>query len=164
MAYLQRMRTMKTIVCFVCLTAMIAMVGCPPAVCNGPDPRATAINYELVSTTSSTSGTVRIIGVVTNRGTMDFVSGVGQQAVQLYQGGELVASQDFTTLAVNESVQVTYERLWSTTDEFRPPSFTVLIAYDPDIFLDGNPQNDDCNLNNNDFARGTAALDMLFPG
>lgn len=143
------------------LVVMMTLAGCPPAQCNGPDPAATAINYELLSTTTPTSGDVEITGVVRNRGTMPFTSGEGQQSVQLWEGGTMVASQAFTNLAVDATVEVTYERNWSTQDEFRPPSYTVLLAYDPDIYIDGNDENDDCNSNNNDFARGTAALDAL---
>lgn len=140
---------------------LVLLIGCPPPPCDGPDPAVTAINYQLLSTTSPTSGNVRITGVVRNRGTMLFNSGEGQQSVYIYEGSELVATQDFTTVAVNATVEVTYERNWSTQDEFRPPSYTVLLAYDPDIYLDGNEENDDCNSDNNDLARGTAALDAL---
>lgn len=30
-----------------------------------------------------------------------------------------------------------------------PPTYTLLISYDPDIYLDANKNNDDCNRNNN---------------
>ena len=144
------------------LVLVVTVTGCPPARCAGPDPQATAINYTLLSTTTSTSGDVRITGVVTNRGMESFLSSQGQQAAYLYEGSELVATQEFINLAVDATVEVSYERNWSTQDEFRPPSYTVLIAYDPDIYIDGNDNNDDCNSNNNDFARGTSGLDDLF--
>jgi hypothetical protein len=141
---------------------MIVFSGCPPSRCEGPDPRATSIQYTLLGSTSTTSGTVRITGVVTNRGQSNFDSSAGQQSVYLYEGFELVAQQDFVDLAVDDTVEVSYDRNWNTADEFRPPTYQVMVLYDPDIYIDGNPNNDDCDQTNNDLERSTAALDGFF--
>lgn len=152
---------MRTKVCLL-LAIVVVSAGCPPERCAGCDPRAAAIQFERVSTMTPTSGMVRITGVVTNWGQSPFVSGQGQQSVLLYEGGDLVAQQPFTNLAVDASVEVVYEREWSTQDEFRPPLYTMMLSYDPDIFIDGNASNDDCNLDNNDRSRSTSGLDALF--
>jgi len=41
-----------------------------------------------------------------------------------------------------------YMMNWRTSQEF-PPSFELYLNYDPDIRLDGNPQNDDAVPANN---------------
>ena len=143
---------------FVCVTVL---PGCPRR-CSGPDPKAESIGYELLSMTSSRGGVVRITGVVTNYGQSPFLSAEGQQSALLFEGDQLVAQQDFTNLDVDEDVVVSFERTWSTVDEFRPPSYMLMVDYDPDIDIDGNPDNDDCNRNNNERTRSTSALDAFF--
>lgn len=152
----------KTMTTLVAVGMVWALGGCPPPRCEGPDPKAMSISYTKVSDSGSGSGEVTITGRVTNRGMTDFTSSEGQQAVYLYEGSQLIAQTAFVNLAVDASVTVTYTRSWSLSDEFRPPSYTVELAYDPDIFIDGNPGNDDCNLNNNSLERDTSAIDALF--
>jgi hypothetical protein len=47
------------------------------------------------------------------------------------------------------------------TNEF-PPSYRLVIAYDPDISNDGNPANDDCNGRNNVQSVTSAQINSLF--
>lgn len=105
-----------------------------------------------VSRTSATEGTVIISGIVKNVGA-DYVSGDNQQQVVLYEkypGGQstVVASKDFANLAAGATIEVKYSTSWRTSVEF-PPSFILSISYGPDIYIDGNEQNDDENPDNN---------------
>lgn len=130
--------------------------------CEGPDPRADSIDFELVAVESDTTGVVRVTGVVINNGQSAFESGEGQQDVFLYEGEQLVATQPFVNLDVDETVEVVYERDWNVSSEFKPSDYRLVISYDPDIRLDGNPDNDDCATDNNELTRGTGDIDALF--
>jgi hypothetical protein len=145
------------------LVVLIVLTGCP---CEGPAPKPTELQYTLVSTTSDWAGTVRITAIVRNVGLAPFISGKGQQAVCLYEdygfASELVAQKEFLQLDVDATVELTYERPWDLSEEFPPQAYVAQLLYDPDIYEDGNPDNDDCNWNNNELTRSTAGLDDLF--
>ncbi len=126
-----------------------------------PNPAADRIDYELLEMTSSTTGTVLITGVVENKGSGDFDSNPGQQSVLLYEGTTLLAQTDFEDLAPGETVSVSAEVDWSTSNEF-PPTYRVVISYDPDIFIDGNEANDDCATSDNALSRDGAEINDLF--
>lgn len=135
-----------------------------------PDPAVQRIDFVIVSKTSQFSGKVKIIGVVKNVGLEPYVSRPNQQAVYLYEvpmGGKanLVATKKFQNLNPGQEVKVTYERNWNASSpaegEF-PPSYRIVIAYDPDITLDSNPKNDDCNTNNNQMERSGKEINALF--
>lgn len=135
-----------------------------------PDPAVQRIDFAIVSKTSQFSGKVRITGVVKNVGLEPYISGPNQQAVYLYEvpmGGKsnLVATKKFQNLNPGQEVKVTYERNWNASSpaegEF-PPSYKVVIGYDPDIRLDSNPKNDDCNMNNNQMERSGTEINALF--
>ena len=136
---------------FVVVLSAVAMSGltCPED-CASTDPNLAVdrIDATLVSQQSTTMGTVRIDGVVQNKGGSTFDSSPDQQSVQLYDGTTLLAQEDFEDLAVGATVTVSYTVEWNTNSEF-PPTYTVLIALDPDIFMDGNPNNDDCPTSDN---------------
>jgi len=133
------------------------------------DPSAFDLRFDIVRRDTQFRGRVRITGVVKNIGNTAFTSNPGSQqaSAHLYEvpagatsGGTLRAHTDFANLAVNGTVTVTYERDWDSSSpaegEF-PSSFKLMIVYDPDILLDGNTANDDCNVNNNNKAlNGTA--------
>ncbi|MCA9588553.1 MAG: hypothetical protein KC657_24720 [Myxococcales bacterium] len=130
------------------------------------DPAATAIDAVIVARTSRFAGTVRITGRVKNVGNAAYVSRPGQQIVQMWEETpgarpRLVAQQAFTNLAVGQEMFVSFARPWSSSDEFQP-QYKVVITYDPDIFLDGNTKNDDCNMNNNARVRAPASINALF--
>lgn len=126
-----------------------------------PNPAVDRIDFTLVSTSTSTTGTVRIEGVVENKGDTTFDSGAGQQSVQLYQGTTLLAQQDFEDLAAGATVTVAHDLSWNTSTEF-PPTFRVIIVYDPDIFIDGNDNNDDCATSDNALERSGSEINDLF--
>lgn len=130
-----------------------------------PDPATTKIKYELIRRISPTQGRVRITGVVKNIGSQ-YTSGSNQQGVLLYElhpGGvapRAVKDQAFQNLAPGQEVTIVFERDWSASDEF-PPDYAIQLTYDPDITIDGNPRNDDCNLRNNRFQRRGSEINAL---
>ncbi len=149
-----------------------------------PDPAAQGIGFTIVSRQTRFRGRVRIEGVVRNIGRAAFQSRPGQQTVQLYEVGigggraRLVAEKSFVNLIPQLSnqtsslaalpspvVRVQYERPWDSTSpgvgEF-PPSYRLVIVYDPDIRQDSNRQNDDCNMRNNSKERSGADINQLF--
>ena len=157
------MRTKWTMVMLASALAALSGTSCPdPCGETEPNPAVDRIDFNLVSTTSSTAGTVQILGVVENKGGGTFDSGPGQQSVQLYEGDTLVAQQSFEDLAPGAQAAVSYTRSWSTATEF-PPNYRVLIAYDPDIYIDGNPNNDDCNTVDNTMTRSGSEINSVFP-
>jgi hypothetical protein len=76
-----------------------------------------------------------------------------------------VATKQFVNLAPGATETVAYERAWNSSSpsegEF-PPSYRLLITYDPDIYMDGNPENDDCDLSNNQMDRSGTGINELF--
>lgn len=135
-----------------------------------PDPAVEKIDFTIISKTSQFVGKIRITGVVKNVGLAPYISGPNQQAVHFYEvpiGGtaRLVAQKKFQNLNPGQQVIVTYERNWHASSpaegEF-PSSYKVIIVYDPDIRLDSNPKNDDCNINNNQKERSGADINALF--
>jgi hypothetical protein len=126
---------------------------------------AEAINFTVVSAKSELIGTVKIEGVVRNAGTSDYTSNANQQIALLYEqipGGnpKLVKRQPFQNLPVNATVKVFYERRWNKSDEF-PPTYTLVISFDPDIYIDGNNNNDDSNTANNKLSKSGEAINAL---
>jgi hypothetical protein len=131
------------------------------------DPAVTAVDYALVAKKSATTGTVRIRGTVKNIGNAPYTSRADQQVAQLYEvplgGGapKLLATRAFQNLAAGESFSFSVDKEWSSTTEF-PPSYKVVIVYDPDIRNDGNLKNDDCRMGNNVVQRSGYDLNALF--
>lgn len=126
---------------------------------------AEAINFSVVRADGEFSGTVKIEGVVRNAGTSDYTSNANQQIALLYEqilGGKttLVARQPFKDLAVNATVKVSFTRQWDKSQEF-PPTYTLIISFDPDIYIDGNNNNDDSNTANNKISKSGEAINAL---
>lgn len=141
-----------------------------PALLRCIDPAATSVDFAMVSRTSQFAGRVRITGKVKNVGNSAYESGPRQQTAQLYEivpgaRPRLVATTAFQNLAPNTEVAVSFVRDWNASSpaegEF-PPSYRVVVSYDPDILLDGNTKNDDCRTNNNTLERSGSALNALF--
>ncbi|UCG87818.1 MAG: hypothetical protein JSW71_04530 [Gemmatimonadota bacterium] len=141
--------------------------GCPICPEGSPNLAVVRIDYEIIETTSATSGTVRVTGVITNSGTSTYDSGAGQQSIQLYEGSNLqqapVAQTDFEDLAAGATLTVTYETEWSTSNEFIPDYYVLLINLDPDLHLDGNEANDECPATDNLLSRPGSEVNDL-PG
>jgi hypothetical protein len=136
-----------------------------------PDPAAIRIDFKIIKRFTDFTGHIEITGVVKNVGTKPYLSGPTQQAVYLsVKGGPPtpLAQRTFQNLAPGQEVKVSFRRNWNSSSpaegEF-PPTFVVWIGYDPDIGIDGNPQNDDCVAANNRFERSGFDLNaMLQPG
>ncbi len=132
------------------------------------DLKAMSISYELVSKTTPTTGFIKVIGIVKNIGEVDFVSNPGQSVAQILMSipgvpGDVVkTSKEITLFAVGEEYILEYKMPWNVTNEFQP-QFTLNIGYDPDIFIDGNPKNDEINLTNNILKLDGTLINSLFP-
>lgn len=129
------------------------------------DPAATAINYSLVEKADNIVAKIKIEGVVKNIGKDAYKSGANQQIVLLYEvigrQTKLVASKAFQNLAANAEVKVSFVRVWDKSIEF-PPNYTLVISYDPDIYLDGNPNNNDLNSINNKMEKTSESIRELW--
>lgn len=129
------------------------------------DPSATKIDFQILSTTSTYRGLVKIVGTIKNLGKEAFVSKSGQQIILLYEDSRIVARKPFINLASGATDMVIFQRNWDASSpaegEF-PPTYKVVISYDPDIFIDGNVKNDDCNQRNNEISRSGSGINDLF--
>lgn len=130
-----------------------------------PDPAAQRIDFRIIARASRFQGQVEISGVVKNVGQAAYESRPNQQSVHLYEGNRLVAQQAFQNLAPGQEVRVQFVRGWNASSpsegEF-PPTYKLVIVYDPDIRLDGNPKNDDCRGNNDVLQRSGGDINNLF--
>jgi hypothetical protein len=139
-----------------------------PLVLPCPD-LAASIDFSIAYRTSRTSGRVNIVGKVKNVGGVAYESGPNQQTALLYEivpGGQprLVASQALQNLAPGEEITVRFGRTWNASSpaegEF-PPSYRLVLSFDPDIRIDGNPKNDDCNRSNDVRERSGAEINTM---
>lgn len=129
------------------------------------DLSAAEIKFSIVSVKDRFNGTVKIEGVVKNVGRGNYTSGDNQQTVLLYEevpglSPKLVASRNFQNVPVNGTVSVSFTRNWRTSDEF-PPSYIIMIVFDPDIYIDGNDNNNDANSANNRITKPGSAINSL---
>ena len=131
------------------------------------DPAAQSLDFQVLSRgLHRTEGRIRITGVVKNVGNAVFESDPRQATVALYEThpgaqGTIKAQQSIARLAPNATITLNFERDWSIAAEF-PPTFALLISYDPDIYLDANKKNDDCNRNNNKKELSGAEINRLW--
>jgi hypothetical protein len=80
----------------------------------------------------------------------------------------LVASTDFERLAPGERITVVYERPWDAVSvdsgkRGAPPTYRLVVWYDPSIALDANPENDDTNPGNNTTKRSGTGVGIGSP-
>jgi hypothetical protein len=133
--------------------------GRPDMVIHCPDPAAQRIDFSIVSRTDPWTGRVRITGVVKNIGGA-YESKPGHQDIRLFDAstGVELAKKDFANLAPGQEVTVTFERSWNSSSpsegEF-PPTYKLVILYDPD-------GTKDCNGNNNEITRSGADINAMF--
>jgi hypothetical protein len=126
---------------------------------------AEAINFSVIRADGEFNALVKIEGVVRNAGTSGYISNPNQQMALLYEqnpGGtpKLVATKTFSTLAANAVLKFSYPRSWDKSAEF-PPTYTLIISFDPDIYIDGNNNNDDSNTANNKLSKSGEAINAL---
>ncbi|MCM1983705.1 hypothetical protein [Lyngbya confervoides] len=128
------------------------------------DPAAESIQFQVIRRDSQFRGRVRITGVIKNVGSLAYLSQPSQQGLLLYENNRLVKTSSFQNLAPGATAQISYERDWNSSSpaegEF-PPTYKLLITYDPDIRLDGNPNNDDCRSSNNQAVRSGQGINEL---
>ncbi|HQC38406.1 MAG: hypothetical protein PHX90_03475 [Thermotogota bacterium] len=141
-----------------------------------PDIAAVEIVFQIIRRDSPFRGRIRITAVVKNITLKDFSSGPNQAVALLYQmpsyvpcssatGGTVLVQKEIRTLAAGATIVLVYERDWDSSSpnegEF-PNCYRLMISLDPDIYLDGNPDNDDCSQNNNRVDRSGADINALF--
>jgi hypothetical protein len=122
-----------------------------------PDPAITNINFKVMSRTAPGTGQVRIQVYLKNLGGRDFASEPGQARVDLYEhypgaSPTLIKTKEFTTLTAGSLTKIIRLRKNWVAGDF-PPTYRAEIVYTPDIRMDGNKQNDDCDLKNNEKKR-----------
>jgi len=132
----------------------------PMAASRCPDPAADRIDARILLRKGLTRGQVEIVGVVRNLGGA-YESSPNQQEVLLYENAGIVARQAFQNLAPGGEVRVRITRDWLSSTEF-PPDYRLVIQYGPDIRIDNNPKNDDCQPANNTRQLGGRAINALF--
>jgi len=128
----------------------------PPIIKECRDPAAISLKFRVVSRDPkwpTTQGRIRIEGVVKNVGNAAFESDPRQAVAELSEvpaagRGTVKAHQNIPRLDPGAQIILHYETAWDTAREF-PPKYVLQITYDPDIYLDANKKNDDCNRNNN---------------
>lgn len=134
-----------------------------------PDLSASQIDFTLLNRSSSFAGQVQIVGRVENLGG-PYGSNPGQQRALLYEvspGGnrQLVASADFDSLTVPNTIELSYIRDWNAAaaaeGEF-PPSYELILSFDQLLYQDGNPSNDDSNPRNHQLMRSGSEINTLF--
>jgi hypothetical protein len=96
---------------------------------------------------------VRVQIQVRNLGTVNFESGANQQAANLnylYDDKKFIIALPFQNIRAGATVTLVHEMDWDwmSSNEF-PQGLKAELAYDPDIFIDGNTKNDDIRLTNN---------------
>lgn len=106
-----------------------------------------------IEKTAQFEGNITFTAIIKNVGA-DYRSNDGQQSISLIQippAGQSVTleSEKFKDLDAGETIELRYTHQgWRASQEF-PPSFRVRIGFDPDLYIDGNPHNDDSNTENN---------------
>ncbi|MEZ5715113.1 MAG: hypothetical protein R3D85_08050 [Paracoccaceae bacterium] len=108
--------------------------------------RRSCVDLAVFASKTRVGDRVRITYGVRNVSTANYVSGANQQAIVISTYGGAVGTGRFTNLAAGQS------RSWSVdvplAFEF-PNTYQVYYSYDPDLYIDGNTANDDCNRANN---------------
>lgn len=108
-------------------------------------------------------GTIQLKAVLKNIGTANYVSRSNQQSVQIHQGRRLLKNERFGNLRKGEVKIIAVQMPWNAAGEFQQ-NLKASIVYDPDIRMDGNKQNDDCNMRDNTKTIAPARVNRLFTG
>jgi hypothetical protein len=124
------------------------------------------ITYEMVSQSSATTGTIKIIAHVKNVGNSAFTSSANLQVANLVvkTPGDvdfIVEHLDFTSVPKDGELTFNITRQWDTADEF-PQSYELRIVYGPDIYIDSSTDNDDANQSNDTFLLSGTTINTLF--
>lgn len=139
-------------------------VVCHPSECDYD--LAADIKCELISKRNNFNGKVKITGTVKNIGKKAWRCSATQAKVLLEEKApgarpRVLKSKALTVLNINQTITLEYSLDWSTSTEF-PPDYTIRIDLDPDILMDENPENDDCNSENNYKELKATEINSLF--
>jgi hypothetical protein len=132
-----------------------------------PDPAVVYLSSRVVANQPG-GELIELTGQIINRGNAPFVSRAGQAEVQILvsrpQGAAplVLARKALVDLPAGHGAPLQVRRAWSRNVQF-PPTFSLLISYDPDILQDENLQNDDCTQTNNQVDLAGAVIDHEWP-
>ncbi len=137
----------------------------PVAMC--PDPAI--VDFLIRANGRNTDGTYifDIAAAVKNVGNAKYDSRGNQQMVSFYRGtGPSVFTSSSIDLAQIEPGQQKYSGYyrisnWNPTPGEFGENISAILSYDPDILIDGNTKNDDCNNRNNRKALSVAEVNRL---
>lgn len=137
-----------------------------PAGC--PDPAVVELKPGWPRRNADGTYTFHVLAIMKNVGTATFDSQRRQTQITLREGSRVLKSGTWSspraTTVVLEPGQGFSENhvveRWSPSSEFLA-DFSAEISYDPDIRMDGNPQNDDCGAGNNRKTLSVAELRRL---
>ncbi len=110
--------------------------------CPGPDPAVDRIEFSAASSPAH----LRVTVVLRNHGGTDFASLSGSQTIALFEGRRLLAERSFDSLSAGRELPVEFE---IPADLAEGARYEAAILYDPNIYSDATPANDDCNRTNN---------------
>ena len=123
-----------------------------PGIVKVPQLRATCPDIRVTTHQNPRSdGSILVTIKVVNTSSADFISGAGQQAL-IVKGNGRNARVAFGNVV--RGSEVVFQDIFHPF-EF-PATYNARISFDPDIFTDGNPQNDDCRASNNQASLTTA--------
>ncbi len=131
------------------------------------DLAAYEIKVSVISASSNDKAKLKIEGKVKNVGRLNYSSGAGQQVALLYEevpgtAPRLMATKNFQNLAVNATTSFYFTRTWDKTAnaEF-PANYFLIITFDPDLYIDGNNNNDDANAANNKITKPGSEINAM---
>lgn len=124
--------------------------------CDGPDPAVTRMYIRKLSSPDSDEGRYNFWLYVhlKNVGQQDFVSGPNQASLTIKRGNRVIGRHVFDELRAGVNYAGITPDAGPTISNWSHGEFaeglSAKISYDPDIRIDGNPDNDDCNMGNNE--------------
>lgn len=142
-------------------TGLPSMTHRPVATATCPDLAVQRVWVDQVRHNGDGSYDFTFHGDIRNIGSADYRSGSNQQGITLYQGTRAYQVQAFTNLRRGAAIPFQAHVQHIVGGEF-VSNFTLAIDFDPDIFIDGNPANDDCNAGNNRQVYSRTALANAF--
>lgn len=134
---------------------------------NDIDLAAYEIRVSVISASTDNKAKLKIEGIIKNVGRLNYSSAAGQQVALLYEevpgtAPRLMATKNFQNLAVNASTSFYITKSWDKTAnaEF-PPNYFLIVTFDPDLYIDGNNNNDDAVSTNNKITKTGAEINAM---